>query len=126
MGKRVSSPSVEADPLAELAGEIQRAEAELEILRDVAEEIRDLLSHAECNPRSPTQPPFQLVSMALDPCAADFGARLNRTRPEDLPEELRHGHKTFSLVPTDNTMKANDKPAPLEPSPATDSQQLLF
>ena len=126
MAKRASSVTAEPDSLAQLAAELQLAEEELAGLRDVADEIRELLAHAECNPQAPQAEPFRLVSMSIDPCAEDFAAQLNRNRPEDLPIDMQDGYATFSMTSADGSSEASVTKSPAEGSPTPKTQQHLF
>lgn len=62
---------------------------QLQVLRVVLDEIREEFVWALRNPEhfhAPT-PICRVTSMPSDPCAKDWGERLNRFTPQDLPPE---------------------------------------
>jgi hypothetical protein len=92
-----SKPAQQADATARLlqglAEAVERLADEVHVLRDVLGEVRDDLAWALHNdrlrPARPHVPVVPLTSMPLDPLAPDFGERLNRYGPQDLPAEMQ-------------------------------------
>lgn len=101
MARKKSSPSLinraEADAQREsLIEAVECVAGQLQILRETIDEIREDFQWAIRNDR--LRCPRHVVhvtSMALDPLAEDFGARLNRLNPENL-----HPEQQFSRPPS--------------------------
>lgn len=70
-------------PTTELTVALQAIADELQVLRQVLDELRDEFSWAM---RNAPLPPFHLTSTPADPTAPDWAARLNRFTPADLPD----------------------------------------
>jgi hypothetical protein len=102
MAKAKAPP--ESDILQRLVDAVDRLANEVQVMRQVIDEIRDDFAWGLNNdafrqaPRR-TVPPMVLKSMPLDPRAPDFGRRINQYRQEaetpdadeeDLPEEPRN------------------------------------
>ena len=82
------------EKIDELKEAIECVQQELSVLRDVLDEIRELLGWAMNNADrfSFTSPFVPLTSMPRDPLAPDFGERINRLSGKDLPEEATSNH----------------------------------
>ena len=86
----------------ELKEAIDRVGDELSVLRDVLDEIRELLGWAINNPDRfcCTSPFVPLTSMPRDPLAPDFGERINRLSAKDLPQEEQVADSPSLKVPS--------------------------
>lgn len=76
-----------------LVAAVERLTAEMRVLRQVLDEIREDLQYAlrNCTGANHDRPPFRhITSMPIDPCADDFAAQLNKYTPAELPPENSH------------------------------------
>lgn len=74
----------------ELAEAVEVLTAEVRVLRHAVDELREEIQYATRNVFDRPEPPLphrRIVSMPLDPCADDFGERINALTPADLPPE---------------------------------------
>ena len=92
--KKSASPAKDEDALERIARAMQKLAAEVEVLRARIDKLQDNLVWVLNNddlrgvePRRASGSPMHITSMPRNPLAADFGKRLNRFRPEDLPTE---------------------------------------
>lgn len=77
-----------AEHVDRLADAVEEVAGQLEVLRQVLDEIREDFQWAVRNDRFRSEHPCApLTSLPADPLAPDFGERVNRVKPEDLPEE---------------------------------------
>jgi len=70
------------EQIEDLTAEMQTLRAEVRVLWEAIDELRDALEHALRNPPETLPPPFRLWSMPLDPTAPDFAGQLNAVPPE--------------------------------------------
>lgn len=83
----VPRTAASADQVERLIEAVEDAAAQLRVLRDVLDEVREDFQYAVRNGKFQSPPAvFHLTSMPVDPLAPDFGARLNCVKPEDLPK----------------------------------------
>ena len=69
---------------------VERLAGEVQVLREVLDRLEEGFDWAIKNDKlrcSSLAPPMIITSMPRNPCAPDFGERINRFRPEDLPPE---------------------------------------
>jgi hypothetical protein len=86
----IVSTSNEETSMRDLITAVEALRCEVQVLREVLDAIRDDFAWALKNRafRCDGMPPaFHLTSMPADPLAADFGERINRLKPEDVPPE---------------------------------------
>lgn len=84
---RKAAASETRDELAEV---VEALTAEVRVLRQAVDELREEIQYATRNLIDRPVPPLphrRIVSMPLDPLADDFGERLNAVTPDDLPED---------------------------------------
>ena len=93
-GSLEDESSVLPEKIDELKGAIERVGDELSVLREVLDEVMELLGWAMNNSDRfhCTSPYVPLTSMPRDPLAPDFGERINRLSGKDLPEEANSNH----------------------------------
>ena len=75
---------------ATLIDSVDRLRAELSVLRQVLDEIRDELEWANQNRDEAVSVPVglcRLTSMPRDPCASDWAERLNRFSAADVADQ---------------------------------------
>jgi|SRR6266446_5392097 len=71
-----------------LTQQVETLAGHVQIIHEVLDSIRDDLAWAINNDRLRCQPSVtHVTSMPADACALDWSARLNRLKPEDLPED---------------------------------------
>lgn len=71
--------------IARLIDAVEEVAEQLQVLREVIDEIREEFQWAVRNNRLRC-PPMHITSMPKDPLAPDFGTRVNRYTPENLSE----------------------------------------
>src|SRR5437870_13550843 len=83
-----SPPRRDAEVLERLVDAVESVAGQIEVLRNVLDEIREDLGWAINNDRFRCPPHgCQVTSMPVDPCAEDWPERLNRLKPENLPSD---------------------------------------
>jgi hypothetical protein len=88
-----ASHLADEDSMKRIADAVEKLAGEVEVLRGVIDRLQDDLAWALNNDafagnnrhREPC-PPMHITSMPRDPLASDWHERLNRFRPEDLPD----------------------------------------
>jgi len=84
-----SRKAAASEPRDELAEVVEALTAEVRVLRNAVDELREEIQYATNNlpdRREPPLPHRRIVSMPLDPLAEDFGERINAVSPDDLPD----------------------------------------
>lgn len=67
---------------------VERVADGLRVLLDVMADIREDLQWGVLNDKFTSAPcPMHITSMPIDPLAPNFGERINRLKPEDLPAD---------------------------------------
>ena len=88
MGKARKAAAPEQND--DLVDAVRDLTAEVRVLRDAIDELREEVQYAANNlfdPREPPLPHRRITSMPKDPLADDFGERINAYTPEDLPTD---------------------------------------
>jgi hypothetical protein len=87
---------------------IEKLAADVEALRSVIDDVQedvalvlDNAKHRRGKPSSESALPMRITSMPRDPLAKDFGKRLNRFRPEDLPSDAGSDKKSSAFQQQD-------------------------
>jgi hypothetical protein len=91
--KRTAKPAGDQDAIQRIADAVEKLAGEVEVLRGIVDRLQDDFAWALNNDafgrgelhRDPG-PPMHITSMPRDPLAPDWHERVNRFRPEDLPD----------------------------------------
>lgn len=92
--KKAEQPVINAKAIERIGEAVENLAAEVESLRGALDCVQDDVAFALENDtlrrrKAHGEPafPMHITSMPRNPLAPDFGKRLNRVRPEDLPSE---------------------------------------
>ncbi len=89
-----NSPSLPEVVLA-LTEQVKNLTDHVQVLWTAIDDIRQEFEWAVRNDRMRgTEPPMHITSMPKDPCAPDFGERINRFTPANAPEAFAVPHVT--------------------------------
>ena len=89
--KRSSKATDEQDAMQRIADAVEKLAGEVEMLRTIIDRLQDDFAWALNNDafgriKPDAGPAMHITSMPRDPLAPDWHERLNRFRPEDLPD----------------------------------------
>ena len=109
-----ASADTKAEAVERLIEAVNGVAEQMQLLWNTIDEIREEFAWALRNDRLTCSPSvMHVTSMAADPCAPDWGKRLNRSAATDLPPEAS------SLTPSAEPGENDDAPADVPPPPPT-------